>query len=325
MPMTHQESRVSFFKQIQFAHDHYKNHGLNASSFQNIVIAGLGGSGIGGKLTKSFYFNEFPLPVEVVSDYTLPAFANEKTLLILGSYSGNTEETLSVYEQGKAKNCKMIVVSAGGQLTEWAQKDGIQIYSIETGFQPRMALGYSFTYLLKIFAELINKNIDDQLLASIEALSDQSYLKDMSQSLQKKFQGHINKKYVIVSDAALEGVAIRFCQQLNENSKVEAFWHLLPEANNNVIESYYGKLDTNFIFLNSDSHERVSERFDFLRSLLEKENNRVAEISIEEVDIPSIYLLIHQLDWFTIDITEPLNVDPMLIDNIISLKDYLSA
>ncbi|MDX5319622.1 MAG: hypothetical protein LPK45_01045, partial [Bacteroidota bacterium] len=153
---------------------------------------------------------------------------------------------------------------------------------------------------------------------------DKQRLKDTAKNLEAKFASTLNRRYTIITDAAYFGVAWRFAQQLNENSKMEAFVSTLPEANHNVIESYYGQLPTNFIFLNSNSNERVSARFDFVSALLERENNKIAMIETEGLDIPTMFEVTYILDWFTINITEPLKVDPMQIENIISLKDYLS-
>ena len=91
--ITHQESLKTFYKQLEYVLSNYEKHNLNLTDYSNIVIAGLGGSGIGGQLTKAYFINEMPITVDTVSDYTLPAYVNNKTLLILCSYSGNTEET----------------------------------------------------------------------------------------------------------------------------------------------------------------------------------------------------------------------------------------
>lgn len=323
--ITHESSLESFHEQIQYVLNNYKCHGLNASQFSNVFIGGLGGSGIGGKIVKGIFSSRFPLPVEVVSDYTLPFFVNEKSLVILSSYSGNTEETLSLFEQAKSRNSTILAVTAGGKLMELAVENNLIYNTIETGFQPRMALGYSLGFLIKIFAELIGENLDADLEKVVESLKDNGKHKEIAQNMQKKFKQTLRNKYVIVCDAAFEGVAIRFQQQINENSKMEAFVNVLPEANHNVIESYYGLLPGNFVMLNSNSNDRVAARFDFLIALLERENNKVMSLETEGLDLQTLFDLIHALDWFTIDITEPLGVDPMQIENIISLKDYLAG
>lgn len=322
--ITHPESLKTFYTQLEYVLQNYKPHGLQAASYSNIVIAGLGGSGIGGKLTKSYFAAQMPVPVDTVSDYDLPGYVNNKTLLVLCSYSGNTEETLSVFEQGKAKGCTMLAVTAGGQLMNLAKEHGLTYYTVAGGFQPRMALGYSFGFLLKIFAELINQDIDADFAECIENLQNQDEHQEAAMGIMKKFGRYLNSKYIIIADGPLEATAIRACQQLQENSKKEAFCNILPEANHNVIESYYGQLDANFILLNSNSHERVVERFEFVNGLLEKENNRVVHIMVETLSLRMIFSIIHKMDWLSIFIADETGQNPMEIENIISLKDFLA-
>lgn len=322
--ITHQESLQKFYTQLEYVKTNYQPHGLQLADYSHIIIAGMGGSGIGGQLTRSYFADRMPIPVNTVSDYVLPAYANSKTLLILSSYSGNTEETLSVFEQGKEKGCTMLVVTAGGQLMEFAKANNLKYNTIEGGFQPRMALGYSFGFLLKIFAELLGEDIDGELDECIENLQQQDEHQQAARGFMKHFSRTLDSKYVLIADAQFEAAAIRACQQLQENSKKEAFCNTLPEANHNVIESYYGTLPGNYILLNSNSHGRVGERFEFVNGLLEKENNRVLHLMVEEFSLRMIFSMIHKLDWFTIFIADETHQNPMEIANIISLKDFLA-
>jgi len=218
----------------------------------------------------------------------------------------------------------MLAVTAGGKLMELATANNLKYYTIEGGFQPRMALGYSFGFLLKIFAELLKQDIDGEFAVCIENLKDQNEHTEAAEGILKKFASTLENKYVVIADAAFEATAIRACQQFQENSKKEAFCNVLPEANHNVIESYYGKLAGNFILLNSGSHERVDARFEFVNGLLDKDNNKVVHIAVEEFNLKMIFSVIHKLDWLTIRIAEETNQNPMEIENIISLKDFLS-
>lgn len=322
--ITHHSSLESFYEQIEYVQTAYRPHGLKAGSFSSVFVGGLGGSGIGATITKSFFIHRFPVPVEVVNDYFLPAYVNEKTLVVLGSYSGNTEETLSMFEEAVKRKATILIVCAGGKLMELAKEHGLNYYTIREGYQPRMALGYSLGFLLRIFAELNDEDINEEMESTIVNLQDKGRLQHAAKSLEKKFQSTLNRRYTILCDATFYGVAMRFAQQINENAKMEAFVNLLPEANHNVIESYYGQLPSNFIVLNSNSNERVSARFDFVVALLERENNKVAVFETDGLDIPTLFEMIYVLDWFTIYITEPLNVEPMEIANILSLKDYLT-
>ena len=146
-----------FSSQIKYATENYNLHDLKLTDFAQVLISGLGGSGIAGKIVKGYFQNKFLLPIDVISDYVLPAYVNERTLVIVSSYSGNTEESLAMYEDARAKNCTIIVLSTGGKLVEWAKRDKVLIYFAESEFPPRMALGYSLTYLFLIFFEPVHR------------------------------------------------------------------------------------------------------------------------------------------------------------------------
>lgn len=317
------EALKQFNYQINFAINNYSNHGLSCSQFTNILIGGLGGSGIGGRLVKNIFANDFPLPVEVVADYSLPAYVNEKTLVILGSYSGNTEETLAMFEEVKKRGSQMLILTSGGKLGELAKENNLKTYFIEPGFQPRMALGFSLTYLIQIFGDLMGSSKSEEL-KSVAALFEDCtpYHKD-AEEVFNAIQSRVKAKFVVLSDGPFEGVATRFAQQVQENAKHECFTHVLPEHNHNVIESYYGTLDTVFFFLDSGSNARVSSRFDFLVGLLEVENHKIVEMGVESFTLASVYQTIHRLDWISLLVADYRRVDSLNVPNIASLKSYL--
>ncbi|MCB9251903.1 MAG: SIS domain-containing protein [Flavobacteriales bacterium] len=323
--ITHQSSLNDFPSQIKYVLKEYKPHGYSSDMFSNIVMGGLGGSGIGSQIAKTWFFDKLNIPVETVSDYNLPHFANEKTLVILNSYSGNTEETLSLFEEAQKKACKIICLASGGKLAELAKEHTLPLYPIETGFQPRMTIGYGLSYLFMILGELAGEEVRAELEKTVEVFeNNQEDQIKSAEDLFLYFKSSFKNKFVIVADKYFAPVAIRFCQQLNENSKLEGFVNVLPEANHNVIESYYGKLQTNFIFLYCDLNERVHARFDFLTSHLEMDNNKVLNMLIPEYSIPVIFDVIYRLDWLSIFLGAEHGYDPMQIKNIIELKDYLS-
>ncbi len=312
-----------FPNQIQYVLDNYKPHGLSVSQFTNVIIGGLGGSGIGGRLIKTYVAGKFPLPIECISDYTLPAYANKNTLLILASYSGNTEETLAMYANGREKGCHMLIVASGGKILELAQADGVHYNLIQGGFQPRMALGYSLTVQVKIFSELLGENPDESLKAVIEKTSDKTDYLETAENIFEAIQKQLDKKIIIVTDAQFEAVGIRFAQQIQENAKSEAFVHVLPEANHNVIETYYGQVPSVFIFIHSQENERTENRFDFLNSLLEVEYHKVVHVAVVDFHLASIYETIFRLDWLSLLIADHKMVDSLNVPNIASLKEFL--
>jgi glucose/mannose-6-phosphate isomerase len=317
------EALKKFGYQINYAIEKYTNHGLSTNQFSNILIGGLGGSGIGGRIVKTLFMDSFPIPVEVIADYSLPAYVNEKTLVILGSYSGNTEETLAMFEEVKAKGSTMIILTGGGKLAALATEHNLKTYLIEQGFQPRMALGFSLTYLVQIFGELMGKEVQAELKDVVRLFDDNTPYYEDAEQVFNTIQSKAKSKFVVLSDAQFEAVATRFAQQIQENAKHECFTHVLPEHNHNVIESYYGTLDTVFFFLNSHSNSRVASRFEFLGSLLEVENHKIVELGVENFTLATVYQTIHRLDWISLLVADARKVDSLNVPNIASLKEFL--
>lgn len=317
------EALRKFSYQINYANTNYKTHGLSASQFNNIVIGGLGGSGIGGRIVKSLFAQELPIPVECVADYTLPAYVNEKSLVILASYSGNTEETLTMYDAVKKRGAKMLTLSTGGKLKEMASADGLYFLQLEAGFQPRMALGFSLTMLIYLIAELIGKDVKAELESLVTHFADSAPFEKNATDIFESIKQKINSKFVVLTDGPMEPVGIRFAQQVQENAKHECFQYSLPEMNHNVIESYYGTLNSVFFLINSHQNDRVTSRFDFLGGLLAVENHKIVELSVDNYSIKSIYELIHTLDWVSLYVADYRGVDSLNVPNITSLKEFL--
>lgn len=318
------EELNTFSQQINYALDNYYEHKINKAEISHVVLCGLGGSGIAGKIVKNYFLDKIDLPVELVSDYTLPRFVNEHSLVILCSYSGNTEETLAMYDLAKEKGAKIIVITSGGQLAKNAMDDHKICYSSQPGFQPRMALGYPLIYLLLIFFELMDLEMKAELKQIAEKMKNVDDFQRHSLELVGQFTKTITHKYVIASDVDNEGIAIRFAQQINENAKIEAFVVVLPEANHNVIESYYSNHDTNFIFLNSGSNQRTNLRMFFVKELLKKYDSTILEIFSPNKKLGDVFNTIYTLDWMSLQIADMAGAISNKIDNIVQLKDFLN-
>ena len=323
--ITHEISLDNFHHQINWALQNYCPHGLKSEQFNQVVIGGLGGSGIGGRIARLALIKNFPIPVEVFSAYDLPGYANPKTLVILCSYSGNTEETLAMYAEAKNKGCKMICLASGGKIMQQAQQDQVPCYIIETGYQPRMALGYSLSTLLLMLSELSGKNVADELKSTANMLLNNNNLKEEARTITNLFSQTINHKFVVVCDPEFEAVAVRFCQQIQENAKGESFVTVLPEANHNVIESYQEQHDTNFILLNSGNNARTNLRFQFLNTVLTEKNNLMFAFPESGSGIQRLFEVIHILDWVSIYASDLRKTNNMRVDIIMRLKGFLDS
>ncbi len=316
---------AQFSDQIDYAIKNYKSHGKKLSDFNHIVISGLGGSGISGRIIKSYYADKINIPIEAVSDYQLPKFVNNKTLVILCSYSGNTEETISAYNDATNKGATKLVLTVGGKIAELANNDGTQVYNAVGGYQPRVAFGYPITYLFLIFSELLGLN-EAADLESIKALvSNADDYKRRSLNIKNHFSETIKSKYVIIASPDMEAIAIRFAQQVQENAKLEAFVVVIPEANHNVIETYYEKWDSNYIMLNSGSNPRINLRFHFIKELLNSYGSIVFEMETKAANMSHIYDTVFLLDWVSLQIAHSVNAVSNQIKNIIDLKNFLNS
>lgn len=325
MTITHESSLENFTDQINFVLNNYKPHGLKAAQFSNVIMGGLGGSGIGAAIAKTYFSNSFPIPIDAINNYYLPAYVDDKSLVVLNSYSGNTEETLSMYEDAKGRGCTILIIASGGKLLEIAKDNGHHYNLLETGYQPRMTIGYGLSYLLMTLGELVAYDTRTELIEVVtEFQENQDMQIDSAQRIFNYFKGSLKNKFVIVSDAAFAPIALRFTQQINENAKLEAFVNVLPESNHNVIESYVDRLQTNFVMLYGDSNERVSARFDFLISHLELDNNKVLPLFVPEYNIHAIFDMIYRLDWVSVLMANELNAPLMEVPIITNLKEYLA-
>ena len=121
-----------------------------------VYIAGMGGSGIAGRLLQSYLSDEIKIPIMAVNDYKLPASSNAQSLVFAVSASGNTEETLAVYDDAKSKGAMIIGLTTGGKLEEKCRKDGMTCLKFPHGLPPRCTLGYQFfLLLLQLFSPLL--------------------------------------------------------------------------------------------------------------------------------------------------------------------------
>ncbi len=211
-------------------------------SISQIVIAGMGGSAIGGDLLASYVADLVDIPVFVHRDYDLPAWAKEKkTLVIATSHSGNTEETLSAYEQAKKNGCQLFCVSTGGKLLKLAQADGAAAWPFEHQGQPRAAVGYSFGMLLALFSRM--GWIADQNLPVAATIEAMIQLKQhcavevgTTKNPAKRLAGQLQNRWVAVFGCGLLApVARRWKGQISEIAKAWAQFEFLPEADHNTL------------------------------------------------------------------------------------------
>lgn len=298
------------------------------SAVSNVVICGMGGSGIGGDILSELLASQLSVPVVVNKGYTLPAFVNGSTLLILSSYSGNTEETLSCARAAAKKGIAATCVTSGGKLSEFALKHNWDIIEIPSGFPPRACLGYSVTQLF--FVMYHYRLITDEFKASL--IRSASFLDGEQKKIQEESEymaAQILKKAIIVyAEDKYQSVALRLKQQINENAKSHCWINTLPELNHNELVGW-SKANENLAILvlrTDDEQKRNTIRVNFTENVLHKISQPFFEIHAKGNDaFEKHFYLIHFGDWLSYHLAVMGGHDPFDIEVLIKLKEHLSA
>jgi len=294
---------------------------------KNIIICGLGGSGIGAKIVQNWLQDEIKVPIVCVNDYTLPAFADKNTLVIGSSYSGNTEETTFAVDAAHAKGCHIIGITSGGHLEGFCKSNGYDCVIVPGGNPPRSALAFSVVQLLTYFAALgyISPTAVESMLNAANTLT--SDLSEIQETARKMATFLYKKVGVYYAESKYEGVIVRARQQFNENSKYLGWHHTIPEMNHNELVGWGGG-DDRFapIFFNTgDMHPRNKKRFEITMAAVKKKSGSVFVVDTKGNNLieRSLYL-IHIVDWASFYLCEMNGVDIMDIVIIDYLKGELA-
>lgn len=296
-------------------------------NIQNVLITGLGGSGIGGKIVADKIASDCKVPVICNNDYTIPAFVNENTLVIANSYSGNTEETLEAFELAKKKGAVLTGVSSGGLLIDELKKLNAPHIIIPGGLPPRAAFGYSFVqlfYILHGFGIIGNEFIADFNDAIHFLDQSEEAIQKLAKDLASKMNG---KRVFIYSSLKYSGVSTRFRQQLNENAKILCNHHALPEMNHNELVGWAGGADNNAViqFIGEDDHTRTKERFRISNEIIGQYTSHIIKVPSKGNTLLQRYLyFIHLGDWTSLFLSELRGVDPVEVNVIDHLKSSLA-
>ena len=297
-------------------------------TISNVLVCGLGGSGIAGNLAYDLTADQITVPVLVNKGYELPSFAGDNTLLILCSYSGNTEETLSCAAQAVERGLKPVCVASGGKLKELAEKHKFDFIQVPGGAPPRTTLGFGSTILLYILDQfaLIDLTVSEEITSLSEFLTrEQGSIKADSQALAKILK---DKTVIVYSEGRIESAILRLKQQINENSKSNCWINVLPELNHNELVGWKFKNDSlAALFFRTDfENPRNVLRFDFIRPVVTANVSSVQEVKAKgETLLEQYFYLIHFGDWLSYYMAIEHGVDPIEVNVIDKLKTYLSS
>jgi glucose/mannose-6-phosphate isomerase len=293
-----------------------------------IVICGMGGSGIGGKIASQWVVDEIKVPVILHSDYGIPNFVNANSLVICSSYSGNTEETLSSLEEAHQKGAHIIGICSGGKLMDFCNAKGYDCVKLPGGNPPRAALAYSLIQLINIMVQhhlISSVHLENIRNASSFLIDEQNNIEAEGKQIASFLFGKVG---VVYAGPFYEGVAVRARQQFNENSKTLAICHVIPEMNHNELLGWEGG-DDRFaaLFLNSsDLDKRNAARFAFTKSFVSGKTSFVKEVLAKGNNrIERALYLIHLVDWASFYVADLKQIDAVDITVIEALKKELAA
>ena len=304
---------------------------------QNIVIVGMGGSAIGGDVVSVLEESNIKVPLIVCRGYSVPEWVTNKTLVVLSSYSGNTEETLSSLDDAIRKRAVLCGLTTGGILAERLEKLGMDVIIIPSGLQPRAALAFSFIPMIKLFEKigLVETNIDSWLQKSIELISSKRslYSKDRDDNPIMKLSKSIYKKIpIIYSDISTMKVAgVRLKGQICENSKMLSYFNELPEQNHNEIVGWENNPELfNHLFViwlvDKSDNPRIKLRTRITQNILGEKDVDQITIKVDGDSFQERFLnMIHYGDWLSFWCAILHNTNPSPVKNIDRLKKTLMS
>ena len=309
--------------------------GFSADQFDGVVVCGMGGSAIGGDLVRALIEPECPIPFQCIRGYNLPGWVGKKTLAIVSTYSGGTEETLSAFEDATEAGATVVVVTSGGEARARAEENDLKWIEITGGLQPRAALGYSFGVVLRMarafgLTTVSDSDIAETLSSARERSVHFSHMGtnpalDMADALHGKLP-------VIYSGVGLlEAVNLRWRTQIHENAKTSAVGHLFPELDHNEIMSYeaapreIAERMAVVVLRDHDDHPQIQRRMDITREIVRPYVGAWYEVETEgESRLARMCSLIQLGDWASFWLAMRQRVDPSPVGSIQKLKGMLA-
>ncbi len=303
-------------------------------NIENIMVLGMGGSAIGGDVARVISQNTCTVPIIVNRSYNIPEWVDSHTLILASSYSGGTEETLSAFAQCRERDCPIIVLSTGGKITDYATEYNLDKITVPSGYQPRAALGFSFSLILILLNRLgfVQNEIIEMVEESIESLESLSTEMNKAENKALTMAENIHTTCPIIygSEDLTWVAALRFRGQLAENAKMLSFHHHFPEQNHNEIEGWTVNPDIMYRFSiiwlkDEEDHPGIQARMRISAGLLESSAGSQFEISQRGANrVERLLKLIHYTDWISYYSALLNNVDPTPVNRIQELKIKIS-
>ncbi len=299
-----------------------------------LVIAGMGGSSIGGQLALAALGDRASRRITSARGYALPTCTTPDTTILCCSYSGTTEETLAAYEAGGALGARRIVCTTGGQLAQAARADGVPVVPLPGGYQPRATVGYMLVVALEVaalagVAERLHTEIDVAAAHAKQLVADwgpDAPEDSLAKRLARALLGTIPQ---IVGAGLTAPIAYRWKTQINENAKMPCFASELPEFDHNEIVGWEGAAELGrfsaVLLDDSDLHPRVRTRIGLTRDLIEGQAVLAERVqTVGETRIERLVSLVLLGDLVSLYLAALRGLDPASIDSLERLKQALA-
>lgn len=299
--------------------------------YRRVIVGGMGGSAISGDVVRDV-FNGVDFSIETIREYDLPRYARpEDTLFVAISYSGNTEETLSIFDQALERGLNIISITSGGRLAEISRQKGLPLITIPSGYPPRGALGWLFGALVMALEKVgLLEGVADSLNKTARFLKGVAGELEGEDTISIDFANKFYRRLpIIYVPSDMKSVALRWQAQINENAKQLAHINVLPEMNHNEINGIKHPADiverSWVVFLKDrDTHPRILKRIEITRQIIEEDVLGADEVeSRGESRMERIFYLIWLGDFVSYYLAVYNGEDPIAIPRISHLKDAL--
>jgi glucose/mannose-6-phosphate isomerase len=298
-----------------------------------LIVAGMGGSAIGGALARAALGDRASRPIVIMRDYGVPSWTTPDATVLCASYSGNTEETLAAFEAAGALGARRVVATTGGKLAAAAREEDVPVIPLPGAFQPRAAVGYMLVIALEVaascgVAESLHSEID-VAAAHTEALVAEWGPDGAEDALPKQLARGLLGTIPQIAGAGLTApIAYRWKTQLNENAKIPAHSAELPELDHNEVAGWAGATELgrfSAVFLDdSDLHPRIRQRIELTRGLIGA--NAAGSFRVEsrgETRLERLVSLVLLGDLVSLYLAVLRGIDPTPVDAIERLKGAL--
>lgn len=313
---------------------------LDYPTIENVVIAGMGGSGLGPDIVKHLFKDELKVPLEVVNSYSVPAYVNQKSLVILSSYSGNTEEVLSCGQQAQQQSAQVAVITSGGKLAQLAKEKDYPVYLIDPKHnpsqQPRMAIGYAIIGMIGLLNQAgvitINQADIKQATQAVITTNEDCRVEVNADSNPAKTLAFmaVDRRPTLIAAEFLQGAVHTATNQMNENAKTLADYKIIPEINHHLLEGLKlprsNKLDNLFLFFNSKLyHERNQRRITLTQKAVEKQDIQTLAVNLHaQTKIGQVFELVTLMAYVGFYLAVLHQINPSLIPTVDWFKQELA-